>query len=155
MNDISIPSNALVLVGDGRRALFLRNRGTPVNPDFVVEHQLEQDNPATRDQGTDRPGRKPGSDGVSRSAVGDTDWHHRAEQRFAGVIAERLYQMGHSNQFEDLVVVAPPKLLGDLRAALHPEVTQRILAEIPKDLTAHSLPELRTMLSLDTGSARH
>jgi protein required for attachment to host cells len=152
MNDISIPGNALVLVGDGRKALFLRNRGTPVNPDFVVEHRLEQENPATREQGTDRPGRKHGSDGVSRSAVDDTDWHHQAERRFAGEIAERLYALEQAHQFDDLVVVAPPKLLGDLRAALHPEVTQRILAEIPKDLTAHSLPELRDMLSLDTGT---
>lgn len=57
MNEVNVPSGALVLVGDGRKALFLRNRGTPRNVDFVTERVLEQSNPPTRAQGTDRPGR--------------------------------------------------------------------------------------------------
>jgi protein required for attachment to host cells len=62
-------------------------------------------------------------------------------------IAKRLYEMGHAHQYQALVVVAPPKMLGDLRAALHPEVTQRIVAEVPKDLLSQSIPELTRLLS--------
>src|SRR5258708_40252693 len=54
-----IPHNSLVLVGDGQKALFLRNRGSALDVDLVVEQILEQDNPATREQGTDRPGQPP------------------------------------------------------------------------------------------------
>jgi protein required for attachment to host cells len=147
MTDIQIPPDALVMVGDGARALFLRNRGTRAHVDLVLERQVEQENPPTREQGTDRPGRRPGSDGVSQSAVGETDFHQLAEQKFAARIAEDLYRMGHAQEFAALVVVAPPRMLGDLRAALHPEVTQRIVAEIPKDLTGHPLPEITRLLS--------
>jgi protein required for attachment to host cells len=147
MTHVHIPQNALVLVGDGRRALFLRNRGTPREVELIVERELQQDNPPTREQGTDRPGRKPGSDGVSRSAIEETDWHHQAEQRFATVIADTLYEMEHAHQFDELVVVAPPKMLGDLRAAFHPEVAHCVVAEVPKDLTSHPVPELSRLLS--------
>lgn len=55
--------------------------------------------------------------------------------------------MGHAQEFAALVVVAPPRMPGDLRAAMHPEVTERIVAEIPKDLAGHPLPEITRLLS--------
>jgi protein required for attachment to host cells len=147
MTQVHIPQDALVLVGDGRKALFLRNRGTPREVELVVERELQQANPATHEQGTDRPGRKPGVDGASHSAIEQTDWHQRAEERFAVRIAETLYQMEHAHEFNELVVVAPPKMLGDLRAAFHPEVAHCVIAEVPKDLTSHPVPELGRLLS--------
>jgi protein required for attachment to host cells len=147
VTQLHISRNALVLVGDGRKALFLRNRGTPREVELIVERELRQDNPPTREQGTDRPGRKYGIDGVSRSAVDETDWHDRAEERFAVEIADTLYEMEHAQQFDELVVVAPPKMLGDLRAAFHPEVAQCVVAEVAKDLTTHPIPELAKVLT--------
>jgi protein required for attachment to host cells len=147
MNDFRIPTGALVLVGDGRKALFLRNRGNPAQVDLVAERVLEQDNPPTREQGSDRPGRAHGTDGHARSAMEETDWHQLAEDRFADDIADALYRMAHANQFDELVVVAPPKVLGILRGAWHKEVASRIVAEVPKDLTTHSVPEVTRLLS--------
>ena len=46
--------------------------------------KAERDNPPTREQGTDRPGRSSASVGVARSAMEETDWHDIAEERFAG-----------------------------------------------------------------------
>src|SRR6267142_4654001 len=77
-----VPHNSLVLVGDGQKALFLRNRGNALDVDLVVERILEQDNPPTREQGTDRPGRSTASLGVARSAMEEVDWHHLAKERF-------------------------------------------------------------------------
>jgi protein required for attachment to host cells len=147
MASVHVPANALVMVGDGRKALFLRNLGTPREIELITESEIKQDNPPTREQGSDRPGRYLGSDGVSRSAYEETDWHQQAEQRFAVRIAETLYDMAHSHRFEDLVLVAPPKLLGDLRAAMHAEVTECIVAEVPKDLTSNPVPEIARLLS--------
>jgi len=45
------------------------------------------------------------------------------------------------------VMVAPPRMLGDLRAHLHPEVAECVVAEVPKDLTGHPLPEIGRLLS--------
>ena len=144
-----IPSDTLVLVGDGRKALFLRNRGGAGHPDLFAEQVMEQSNPATRDQGTDRPGRYGGPDGVSKSAVEQTDWHQQAEDRFATDIADVLYKKAHEHDFEHLIVVAPPRSLGTMRSAFRKEVVQKITAEIPKDLTAHALPDIARLLTME------
>src|SRR3982751_3058380 len=106
MTAVHIPARALVLVGDGKRALFLRNRGTPRQVELVVEREMGHEDLRSRDIGSDRPGRKHGADGVSRSAIEETDWHQQSESRFAADVAATLYDMGHAHQFEELVVVA-------------------------------------------------
>jgi protein required for attachment to host cells len=138
-----VPHNSLILVGDGQKALFLRNRGNAQRVDLVVERIFEQDNPPTREQGTDRPGRSFASLGVPRSSMEEVDWHHLAKERFA----DALYLHAHANRFERLVIIAPPKILGCLRKAFHPEVLDRIAAEIPKELTTLPVSEIEKLLA--------
>jgi protein required for attachment to host cells len=142
-----VPHNALLLVGDGQKALFLRNKGNAERVELVVERILARDNPPTREQGTDRPGRSSASLGVARSAMEETDWHHLAKERFAGELADALYRHVHANLFDKLVIIAPPKVLGDLRKAFHPEVTERVAAEIPKELTSHPVAEIGRLVA--------
>jgi protein required for attachment to host cells len=144
-----IPNDTLVLVGDGRKALFLRNTGGAGHPELVTESVMEQNNPATRDQGTDRPGRYGGTDGVSKSALEETDWHQQAEDRFASEIADALYRKSHEQNFRHLIVIAPPRTLGTMRTAFRKEVAQKITAEIPKDLTSHPVPEIARLLEME------
>lgn len=143
-----IPHNSLVLVGDGQKALFLRNKGNPLNVDLVVERILQQDNPATREQGTDRPGRSIASLGVPRSAMEEVNWHHIAKERFACELAKALYRHVHANPFERLVIIAPPKILGSLRKAFHAEVLDRIVAEVTKELTSHPISEIGRLIAV-------
>jgi protein required for attachment to host cells len=141
-----IPYDALVLVGDGHKAVFYRNKGDAVNPNLIVEQVLENDNPPTREQGTDRPGAAGGGPNGQRGAMGDTDWHRLEETRFATDIADALYKAAHAGRFSKLVVAAPPKTLGELRKAFHKEVSQRIVAEVNKDLTGHDVGDIETVL---------
>ena len=142
-----VSHNTLILVGDGQKALFLRNRGTAQRVDLVVEQIFEQDNPATRDQGTDRPGRSIANPGAARSAMEEVDWHHMAKERFASELAEALCRHAHANHFEKLIVIAPPKILGNLRKAFHAEVADRVVAEIPKQLTSHPISEIEKLVA--------
>ena len=150
MTNESIPlisHNALVLIGDGQKALFLRNKCTAHQVRLEVEQVLQQDNPATREQGTDRPGRSASSVGTARSAVEEVDWHHIAKERFAGDVAEALYRHAHENRFDKLVVIAPAKILGNLRKAFHAEVTDKIVGEIAKELTSHPIPQIERLVA--------
>ncbi|WP_315831001.1 host attachment family protein [Bradyrhizobium prioriisuperbiae] len=142
-----VPHNALVLVGDGQKALFLRNKGNAHQVQLAVERILEQDNPATREQGTDRPGRSNASVGAARSAMEEVDWHYIAKERFATEIAAALYRRAHANGFDTLVIIAPPKVLGHLRKAFHVEVTDRITGEFPKELTSHPISEIERLVA--------
>ncbi|MGQ0685530.1 host attachment family protein [Bradyrhizobium sp.] len=145
--ELRVPHNALVLVGDGQKALFLRNRGNPQRVSLVVEEILERDNPPTRAQGTDRPGRTNASVGAARSAMEESDWHHIAKERFATELSDALYRHAHANRFDKLIVIAPPKILGDLRKAFHAEVSARIAAEVPKELTSHPVAEIERLIA--------
>ncbi len=147
MEKVKVPADALVLVGDGRKALFLRNKGTEEHLNLVVERVLEQENPATREQGTDQPGRSFASVGSARSAMEQTDWHELGEARFAGEIAAALYRRAHAGRFRHLVVIAPPPVLGNLRKEFHKEVSSRVTAEIPKELTSHPVWEIEKLLA--------
>lgn len=144
---MNIPKQALVVVGDGEKALFLRNAGSPQKLKLEVENVFAQNNPATHEQGTDKPGRTAASAGTARSAMEQTDWHRVGEERFAAEIAAILYRLAHANKFEALVVVAPPKVLGNLRKAFHKEVVDRITAEVPKELTSHTVPDIERLLA--------
>jgi protein required for attachment to host cells len=143
----TIPHDALVLVGDGRKALFLRNKGATAKLRLEVEDVLAQDNPPTSEQGTARPGRASASVGTARSAMEETDWHRLAEERFATEIADALYKRVHAGHCDSLVVVAPPRVLGEMRKAFHKEVSACISAELSKELTSHTVPEIEKILA--------
>jgi protein required for attachment to host cells len=87
--------------------------------------------PATRDQGSDRPGRYNDGPFIHRSAVQDTDWHRIGKERFADEVAERLYGLAHRGAFKEVVLIAPPQVLGEMRQKLHKEVGDKVKAEIP------------------------
>ena len=56
---MDLAPNAVVLVADGRKLLFLRNEGDAVYPNLTVEMAEEHPNPATRDQATEAAPRPP------------------------------------------------------------------------------------------------
>ena len=146
MADVDIPNEALILVGDGEKALFLRNKGSREDVRLKVENILWHDNPASHEQGTDEPGRAFASVGTARSAMDETDWHQLGEERFVTEVARTLNTLAQAKKFDALIVVAPPKVLGQLRKEFHKEVTDRITGELPKELTTHYLPAIEKVL---------
>ena len=147
MNLILIPHDALVFVGDGHKALFLRNAGDATLPNFKVERVFTDEDPPTHEQGTDRPGRAFKRAGTNlRSAVETTDWHELEKERFAANVAAALERLVRAEKVKKIVVVAPPRTLAELRHAFHADVKNRIVAEIDKDLTKHPIWEIEKHL---------
>ena len=142
---MKLPKGAHVVLGDGEKAMVLENRGTAFKPDLHITREAVQDNPATRHQGTDRPGRFPDV-GVGRSAVETTDWHQLGKERFAGDLADMLHRAVRRGEITELVLVAPPGTLGILRDKLHREVKDRIVGELAKDLTNHRLADINRLI---------
>lgn len=148
MTAIRIPYDALVLVGDGTKALFYRNKGDAEHPNLIVEDVLAGEAAPSREQGTDQPGRASSTGASQRSAtMGETDWQQLEEARFAHDIADALYRDAHRGRYDKLVVVAPPKVLGELRKSFHKEVSERVIAEVNKTLTGHDVGEIERVLS--------
>ncbi len=147
MNKLALPHDTFVFVGDGRKALFLRNAGDAKFPNLVTERVFAEDNPATRDQGSDRPGRSFASaHSTQRSAMEPTDWHEIEEHRFVQRVSAALETLVRRLDTPALVIVAPPRALADLRQALHADVKARLIAEIDKDLTKHPVWEIERLV---------
>jgi protein required for attachment to host cells len=144
---LRIPHDAYVFVGDGRKALLLRNEGDAQYPNLKTEQVFANDNPPTREQGTDRPGRTNASVGARRSAMEQADWQTLDEQRFAKEVADTLYTLVLEQKIEALVIAAPPKTLAELRKSMHQEVEKRIIAEVDKDLTNQPVHEIEKVLT--------
>ncbi len=139
----NIPHDAIVFVGDGRKALFLRNDGDEKFINFVTEGVVVDDNPSTREQGTDKPGRGFASAGSTRrSAMEPTDWHDIEEHRFAERASGAIERLMRARSAPALVVAAPPRTLADLRAALRPDVKARIVLEINRDFVNQPVWEI-------------
>lgn len=142
-----LPQNALVVVADGEKALFLRNAGDSEDMNLVVARKVEHDNPAAQDWATDKPGRFNDGAGVQRSAVEDTDWHKLEKERFASDLADRLYKAAHQGRIDGVVIVASRVVLSALRKELHDEVRDRIILDIPKVLTDHPVDDIEKHLA--------
>ncbi len=142
-----IRHDALVLVADGAKYLLFRNSGDLRRVAFAYEGGGEKENPSTRQQGSDQPGRAFSSVNKARSAMDQTDWHQIEEDRFATSIAEMLGLLADAGDFDELVVVAPPRCLASLRKAFGRPVSSRIVAEIAKDLTKHPVTEIARILA--------
>jgi protein required for attachment to host cells len=154
MRKRTIPHNAIVFVGDGCKALFLRNEGDEKFTNFVTEDVFVDENPMTRDQGSDKPGRAFAyAHTTRRSAMEPTDWHGIEEHRFAARVSEALERLVRERGAPALVIAAPPRTLADLRDALHPNVKARIVLEINRDFTKQPVWEIERHVIASLASA--
>ena len=62
-------------------------------------------------------------------------------------MAADLNKAALGNAYKELVVVAPPKILAELRRVFSKDTQGRIAAELPKVLTHHTIPEIEKLLA--------
>lgn len=136
-----------VAVADGGKAMIFANEGSDAAPALTVLSKAEFDNPSTREQGADRPGRRPDTGPGQRSAMEATDWHELGEEEFVRAFAERLNRAASAGRFERLVLAVPPKVLGQLRRDLSEVASRCIAAEIGNDLTRLPVGEIERHLA--------
>jgi protein required for attachment to host cells len=141
-----ISHDALILVADGRKSLFLRNEGDAEFLNLVVEDQHANADLEDRDMKSDAPGRAMSQVGGRQSTMEEPDYHQLEEDRFARDTAELLARRVRQKGVEQLVVVAPPRTLGELRRHYGKAVESIIVAELDKDLVNHPIERLEDAL---------
>ncbi|MFC3614584.1 host attachment family protein [Lutimaribacter marinistellae] len=144
-----IKQGTWVVVTDSEKALFLENQTDGEDPNLDVVRIEEQENPSDREQSANRPGRMQDTGVGQRSALDDTDWHELAKERFAADLSDILYKQAHKGKFSELVLVASPQVLGELRKDMHQEVTNKIVAEVAKTLTNHPIDEIEKLVKAE------
>jgi protein required for attachment to host cells len=138
---VKLPKIVVVVVADGERYLMLeKDETTPSGLRVVAvrEHEVERN----AEMGADRPGRFAQPSG-RRETVEQTDWRRIGKEDFARRLAVDIAALGE----RPIVIVAGPRTMGVLRAALAEDVAARMVGEIPSDLTHHSLQSIADLIA--------
>ena len=132
-----------IVMADGSRARIVKPRGEAPGFDIIIEVADEEARLPTREIVSDKPGRMQESAYSGRHAEDPrSDAHQERKAQFLRSLAERLNRAAGAAQFDDLILFAPPRALGELRQALDGGARSRIKAEAAKDLTKLPLAEL-------------
>ena len=145
---MTLPNNTLILVADGRKALFLRNQGDEQRIDLRTASHRTRDDRKDSDIKTDASGQSPApaGTGLPGGTMGEPDFHQQEEDRFARDLAEKVNAMALAGQFDALVVIAPARTMGELRPLWHKEVSARIVGEHVKEMTDRPIPDIEALL---------
>ena len=137
-----IEHNVFIVVADGRRAIVYRNSGTAQAPHLEEVAGFEQNNPPSREHGTDKAGTGFSSAGGIRSSVSETDYHDAKEKAFAKEIVHVMVDLKRDRTIAKLIWIAPPRMLAELRHDMPHQLKEITVKEIDKDLTKHAPHEI-------------
>ena len=137
------PIRTWIVVANARQARIIEHHGAGHGLHPVPGMALKADPPT---EYSDRPGTGHSIAGPGVNAVGRPDPQEQADLAFAHRINETLCAARDTSKYDRLLIVAGPHMLGILRKELDPALTDLVLAEVDKDLTALPLEELETHL---------
>jgi protein required for attachment to host cells len=90
----------------------------------------------SHDLGLDRPARVRESANAARHAIEPRrDLHDAAKEDFVKLVAEKLDAEHERGQFDKLVLVAPPRVLTELKQHLSKPMAKLVVDGLQKDLT--------------------
>ncbi len=137
-----------VVVADGAHARLFKAEGASYTIEPLREEVYDPARRKGLDLVADRPGRTfDRSHDQGRHAMEpDTDPKRVEKERFARHLAEILEEGRNAGAYNELVLVAAPRTLGDLREVMSERVRELVRHEIHKDLTSLPLPELEAQL---------
>ncbi|MEW9808255.1 host attachment protein [Mesorhizobium marinum] len=118
-----LPNNAVVAVVDGKRMRLFRNAGREPHIELVDLPSPELE-PA-----------KAGSGSRHRSSSANPDDRRQAEDDFAAAVADHLNGEALADRIEQLVIIADPRTLGELRRHFHDVLEKRLIGQLAKDLS--------------------
>ncbi|MGB7420235.1 MAG: host attachment protein [Erythrobacter sp.] len=130
-NPMKLPQNAHVAVVDGETFLLFRNEGALFEPKLKKEDSPKLDvtnfSAAVRKQ-----------DDVGQN-LGRTDLD---ELGHAAAATEWLNARAVANDLHDVLIIADPKSLGEMRRHYHSELEKRVVGEIDKTLTGQPVDKI-------------
>jgi protein required for attachment to host cells len=123
------------VIADGGRARFvLRDKdGAYRTVESFVSTDLHK---RAHELGSDRPGRVQESANAARHAAAPrSDPHEAAKEDFIRTVGTELAHLHGQEHYDQVMLVAPPGVIGELRASLSAALAKLVVKELHKDLT--------------------
>ena len=133
---MKLRNNAHVALVDGHRFLVMRNTGQMFEPrlEKIAEPSLEETNFSAGVRHQDK----------SSQITQATDLNELAHGAAA---AEWLNAKALKGEIEELLVIADPKTLGEMRRHYHSKLQERIVGEIAKEMTGEPVPRIEAAIA--------
>jgi protein required for attachment to host cells len=136
--------NVRVVVADEREASFFDLASAQAPPQARGALLNDAAGLKDRDLESDRPGRRFGGTHGNRHAVdGERSTERHESEQFAREVARTLDGARVRNEFDRLVLIAAPRMLGLLREALPDTCRAVIAAEVSKELVHQNADTIR------------
>lgn len=132
---MKLPKNALVAVADGETLKLYRNTGDEGSPTLT---ELPDADVSMSNKG---------SGGRHQSSSANPSDSQQDEDGFAAGIAALLNKQVMSGKVDDIVVIAAPRTLGELRKHYHKTLEAKLVGEVSKDLTGHSTADIEKAIA--------
>jgi protein required for attachment to host cells len=130
---MKLPNNTTVAVADGEKLNLFRNAGDEAGMRLVAVPHGGVD----VDQGTSTK---------RQASSANPDHGQTGEDQFSAGIVQFLNEQALSGKIKNLVIVAAPRALGEMRKHYHKALSAILLGELAKDLTGHSLSNVEQAL---------
>lgn len=132
---MDIPKGATVAVVDGEKLNVFRNTGDEANPKLTAStvDDVTSDNK--------------GSGARHQNSSANPDSSQIEEDSFAAGTADLLNRQVLAGHIDNLIMIAAPRTLGELRKHYHQKLSAVLVGEIPKDLTGHSAQEIEKVVA--------
>ncbi len=141
-----VSRKAWVVVADGGRASIYENIGEIGEVHLKLLRAVDQHNAHKRDQGHDHTIQAAGGQGHLKAAQEPKDPHAAEKHNFLQFLIDGLLYDVQSGQCNELVLIAAPAALGDLRQHMPAALSAKIVKEINKDYTQMAANELSKAL---------
>jgi protein required for attachment to host cells len=125
-----LPMGATVAVSDGEKFMLFHNTGHEGLPKLTAAASATVDSD------------HPGADAGRHDSAANPDHGQGEEDGFSVGVAELLNRQVLAGQISDLVIIAAPRALGELRKHYHAKLSAVLRQEITKDLTGHSIGDI-------------
>lgn len=133
---MQLAHGTIVAVADGEKFVLFRNEGSDATP-----HLAAIGTPGVGDEDPISSG------GRHHSSAANPDDAQLVEDGHAGAVAAVLNTMALAGEIDALVVIAPPRTLGELRKHWHKALAAKLVAEVGKEMTGASVAEIAAMLA--------
>lgn len=132
---MQLPQDTVIAVADGEKLSLFQNEGNALN---VKLRSIPSDAIDTSKMAS-------GARHVSSSA--NPDDSQQDEDSFSAGIAGMLNKQVLEGKIKNLVIIAAPRTLGELRKGYHKSLSEVLLGELDKDLTGHSVQDIEKALA--------
>ena len=129
-----LAKGTIVAVADGTKLNLFRNTGDEASLKLTaLPHQIVDS--------------EAGTSGGHQSSSGNPDRAQAAEDGFSSGIVQYLNTQVLSGDIGQLVIVAAPRALGEMRKHYHKALVAKLQGEVTKDLTGHSVDDVETAIA--------